>query len=188
MTHEIKSLQTKRSMAESLKRLIQKKPLSKISITDIVTECHINRKTFYYHFDDVYSLLRWSFEQDSAELVKQFDLAIEYGEILMFVMDYFESNEQMIHAVLDAMGGEQMKGFFYKDFILIANALISQAESRAGVCLEEDYKQFLCVFYTTAVLGILLYWFTSDQKTDKQLVCDMIQKTVTSSFQGILNN
>ena len=186
MTHEEKSRQTKRAMADSLKRVMQKKPFSKITITDIITDCHVNRKTFYYHFEDVYALLKWSFERDALEIVKQFDHALEYGEIIMFVMEYFEDNEDLIRIALGAMGIDGLKSFFYKDFLVIANAMISEAEKRESVQLEESYKQFLCVFYTTAVEGILLDWFTSKQRVDKQLVCDMIQKTVTSSFQGIL--
>lgn len=188
MKHEIKSLQTKRALAESLKGFIQKKPLSKITVTDIVTDCRVNRKTFYYHFDSVYSLLRWSFEQDSLEIVKQFELALEYGEILMFIMDYLEANERLIRSAWSAMGLEETKGFFYNDFLILANALITDTEKRANIQLDEEYKQFLCVFYSTAVEGILLNWFTSKERADKQLVCDMIRKTVTSSFQGILGS
>ncbi|MGN1367950.1 MAG: TetR family transcriptional regulator, partial [Aristaeellaceae bacterium] len=50
MKHEITSLNTKRTLAESLKRLMQKKPLSKITVSEIIADCGVNRKTFYYHF------------------------------------------------------------------------------------------------------------------------------------------
>ncbi|WP_295208123.1 TetR family transcriptional regulator [Ruminococcus sp.] len=39
------------------------KPLSKITVSEIVADCNINRKTFYYHFEDVQSLLKWTLEQ-----------------------------------------------------------------------------------------------------------------------------
>ena len=71
---------------------------------------------------------------------------------------------------------------------IMTNALITDTEKRANIQLDEEYKQFLCVFYSTAVEGILLNWFTSKERADKQLVCDMIRKTVTSSFQGILGS
>ena len=37
---------TKLALGESLKRLLQKKPLSKITITEIVEDCGLNRMTF----------------------------------------------------------------------------------------------------------------------------------------------
>ena len=36
--------------------LVEEKPLDKITIQDIADQCGINRNTFYYHFDDIYSL------------------------------------------------------------------------------------------------------------------------------------
>lgn len=41
---------TKRALEQSLKNLLLKKPLNKITISDIAEDCGINRMTFYYHF------------------------------------------------------------------------------------------------------------------------------------------
>ena len=51
---------TKAALEESLKRLLLKKPLDKITITDITTDCGISRMAFYYHFKDIYDLVEWS--------------------------------------------------------------------------------------------------------------------------------
>ena len=48
---------TKRALAQSLKKLLQTKPLSKITINDIAEDCGVSRMTFYYHFADIYVLL-----------------------------------------------------------------------------------------------------------------------------------
>ena len=50
---------TKKVIAASLKRLLEQKPLTKITVTDIARDCHISRHTFYYHFRDVYDLMEW---------------------------------------------------------------------------------------------------------------------------------
>ena len=39
---------TKLALEESLKRLLLKKPLDKITINDLTTDCGISRMTFYY--------------------------------------------------------------------------------------------------------------------------------------------
>ena len=48
---------TKRALAQSLKKLLQTKPLSKITINDIAEDCGVSRMTFYYHFADIYDLV-----------------------------------------------------------------------------------------------------------------------------------
>ena len=69
MKHEITSQNTKRMLANTLISLMKKKPLSKISISEIVKECQINRKTFYYHFEDIYGLLEWHLEQEINSII-----------------------------------------------------------------------------------------------------------------------
>ncbi len=42
---------TKRMVQEGLMRLLEKKPLEKINITELCQEAGINRTTFYRHFE-----------------------------------------------------------------------------------------------------------------------------------------
>ena len=44
---------TKRALEQSLKNLLAKKPLTKITVNEIAEDCGINRMTFYYHFKDI---------------------------------------------------------------------------------------------------------------------------------------
>ena len=53
------STNTKNTMKDSLKKIIQKKPLNKITISDITNDCNISRMTFYYHFKDKEDLVNW---------------------------------------------------------------------------------------------------------------------------------
>ena len=52
---------TKLALEESLKHLLLKKPLDKITINDLTTDCGISRMTFYYHFKDIYDLVAVSY-------------------------------------------------------------------------------------------------------------------------------
>ena len=61
---------TKAALEESLKRLLLKKPLDKITITDITTDCGISRMAFYYHFKDIYDLVEWSCVEDGTKALQ----------------------------------------------------------------------------------------------------------------------
>ncbi len=58
---------TKKALAASLKKLLEKQPLSKITVTDITEDCEVNRHTFYYHFQDVYDLIDWIYENEAIK-------------------------------------------------------------------------------------------------------------------------
>ncbi len=56
---------TKQWIAAAMKRLMVKKSLDMIRVTEICREADIERPTFYYHFRDKYDLVAWIFFQDA---------------------------------------------------------------------------------------------------------------------------
>lgn len=64
------SYQTKKAPAASLKKALQKKPFSKITVSELTRDCNLNRNTFYYHFEDIYALLHWMFAEEALDIAK----------------------------------------------------------------------------------------------------------------------
>ena len=60
---------TKKALAASLKQLLKEKPLDKITVTDLVEDCEVNRQTFYYHFQDIYDLIEWIYVSEAARIL-----------------------------------------------------------------------------------------------------------------------
>lgn len=186
MKHEITSLNTKKTLAESLKHIMKKKNFSKITVSEIIADCGLNRKTFYYHFEDIYALLKWTLESEAVEIVKQFDLIVDYEEALLFIMDYIEKNDYIISCVFDSIGRDEMKRFFFTDFSELVFSLIDSAEKETGKPLSAEYKNFLCFFYTEALAGILIDWVKNRKDQDRQKVIEYLVKTMRDSLLGIL--
>ena len=44
---------TKKAIRDSFVKLLNEKPLSQITIRDIVDDCGVNRNTFYYYYQDL---------------------------------------------------------------------------------------------------------------------------------------
>ena len=88
MKHEDMSRATQLALAESLKKLMKGKSLRRITIAELVADCGLNRNTFYYHFEDIYALLRWMLEQEAYDIFRQFDLEGDHERAFTFVADY----------------------------------------------------------------------------------------------------
>lgn len=116
MKREVTTLNTKKTLSASLKKCMERKPLSKITVTDIVNECGLNRKTFYYHFQDVPDLLKWTLEQEAVDVVKEFDLLNELEAALRFAVNYIRENSHIINCAYDSMGRDELKRFLNHDF------------------------------------------------------------------------
>lgn len=158
MKRATSSQETKRALAASLKKLMTKKSLSKITINEIVRDCGVNRNSFYYHFEDIYALFKWMLEQEAVEVVKQFDLVMDYREAILFIMNYVAENKHIVNGAYDAMGREGLKRFFYADFIDIIKSYINNVAAKYKLDVDEDYKDFLSEFFTEAVAGTVLSW------------------------------
>lgn len=156
MKHEVTTYQTKKMLSESLKTAMKSKAFSKITVSEIIADCGVNRKTFYYHFEDIFALLRWMFAQETAELVKYYDRMADYEEIIHFVVDYVDKNDHFINCAFDSLGRDELKRFFYKDFLGLVNAVIEAAEEKYQKKLEPDFKEYAARFYTEALSGMLI--------------------------------
>ena len=60
---------TRKSIMESFIRLLDERPLNKISVKDIVEDCGINRNTFYYHFTDIPALVEEIVRDEADRIV-----------------------------------------------------------------------------------------------------------------------
>lgn len=182
MKHEVTSTYTKKALSASLKKFMETKPFSKITVSEIVADCGLNRKTFYYHFEDTRDLLKWTFEQEAIDVVKSFDLLIDYEDAIIFVIEYLEKNQHFLNCVYDSVGQNELKRFLFNDFSGIARMIITGVEKKMGKEISEDFRKLLIYFYTDGMVGLLVEWLHGEIKYDKETavryIADLFRKSL----------
>ena len=184
MKHEVTTLNTKKMLSASLKHCMEKKSLSKITVTDIVTDCGLNRKTFYYHFQDVPDLLKWTLEQEAVDVVKQFDLLNELEEALRFAVRYIRENSHMINCAYDSIGRDELKRFLNHDFQSIVMSIVEQIERKENVHSDPDTKKIICNFYTEGMAGELVDLLKSRDAAQDEKSIRCISLVVRTSLEA----
>ena len=185
MKHEVTTYNTKKTLADSLKKAMKTKAFSKITLSEIIHDCGVNRKTFYYHFEDIYALLKWMFEEEAVEVVKQFDLLLDYEEAIRFVMNYVDENEYIISCAYDSIGRDEMKRFFYADFVGAVTSVIDAAEAGLEKKIDPDFKNYVAKFYTEAISGMLIDWVQSKDKRDREKTIGYLTTIIEAALQSI---
>lgn len=175
---------TKKKLAESLKKLMKKKSLSKITISDIVKDCDVNRKTFYYHFIGIEELLKWMLEEEAVHVVKNFEVKKDHKEAILFAMDYIESNKDILNCAYDSIGREGLKDFFYDDFYEVVLKVIETTEDDMDIALDPDFKDFLCKMYAGAIANMIIDYFYSRKHVDHEKIANYIALIVSSSIKS----
>ncbi len=183
---ELKSENTKKSLAKSLKKLMKKKKLAKITVNDIVKLSGVNRNTFYYHFEDINALLKWMFEQETFTFLKTFDITTDFEKAINFIIDYVEDNKHILNCLANSLGREQMKQFFSADLVDVVEKVINSSEKELNLKVNEDFKKYLCNFYTEAIAGNLLAYFKNEETVDRQKIVNYISITCKNTIPLIL--
>ena len=179
MTHQEANLKTKEMLSASLKKFMNKKPLSKITVSEIILDCNVNRKTFYYHFEDIYALLKWTLDQEAVEVLKQFDLLVDYEDALRFVLNYVDNNAHILNCAYDSTGIEQLKRFFHNNFQEIIRNLIIETERQNAIDIDSKSRELICDFLIEGTIGLLVNDIKNKEHYDKEYtiknVCALIK-------------
>ena len=177
---------TKRALEQSLKNLLLKKPLTKITINDIAEDCGINRMTFYYHFKDIYDLVEWSCTEDARKALEENKTYDTWQQGFLQIFKAVRENKPFIMNVYRNVDRERMENYLFKlTYDLIAGVV---EEKSKGLDLTEEDKKFIANFYKYGFVGIMFEWIQAGMKEDiEELVNKMsltLHNTVTTSIQN----
>lgn len=97
---------TKEILAESFMELTATKPISKISIVDIVENCAMTKPTFYRYFKDKYDLMAWLFVRAAQSNVNKIGTdGYVWRDTLLDGLHHYEKNRKfMINALKHTSG------------------------------------------------------------------------------------
>lgn len=184
MKNEEISIKTKKHLSKTLKKLMLKKPLSKITISEIVRSADVNRKTFYYHFESINELFKWTLEEEAVHVVKNLDVKKDYKKAIEFVIEYIETNNDILNCAYDSMGREGLKEFFYDDFYEIAEKIVETIVEEMDEVVEDDFKDFLAKMYAGAIANMIIDYFSEKKNIDTQKIADYIMIFMGSSIKA----
>lgn len=76
---------TKKMIKETFWEILEEKPYNKITVQDIADRCHVNRNTFYYHFQDIPMLMTDSIEDWMSDVIQKYGTMESPEDCLTFM-------------------------------------------------------------------------------------------------------
>ena len=64
---------TKDLIKKEFMKLLDEKTLDNITVTELAKKCQIERKTFYYHYENLEQLIREIFESELDIVIEEFN-------------------------------------------------------------------------------------------------------------------
>ena len=96
------AIDAKKTIAETLFRLLERKPVDKITVKELVDACGISRQGFYYHFRDIMEVVEWAAAQTLQETVDASMKAATPREALKLVILILRRDQKLIRRLMDS--------------------------------------------------------------------------------------
>ncbi len=162
-----RNLNTKKVLANTFKELSKQKPVNKISINDITKASHLNRNTFYYHFEDIYDLIKWILNEEVKPIIDSLN-EVNLEEFLNNIFDYIEQNKHLLSSAYNPFSREQLKQILSPYFYSALNRLITKHVEQSHLYIDEGFKNFLIHFYSEGFAETMINYFKEEQTLDKK--------------------
>ena len=141
---------TKKAIESSFIKLLTERPLSQITVKDIVTDCGINRNTFYYYFENIPKLIETVVEEDAAAIIQTYPTVDNFGDCL--------------DAVLDTANRDIYEMYLWKVCDYAIETYLSAVLK--GHKIKENDLNIMKNYYSSLGFGIVSNWLRNDMSDD----------------------
>ncbi|MBU5626917.1 TetR/AcrR family transcriptional regulator C-terminal domain-containing protein [Oscillibacter sp. MSJ-2] len=177
---------TKRALADSMKKLLAKSPLDKITVKDLVEDCGVNRQTFYYHFHDVYDLVEWIFREELAEIAREEINYSSWSEVLYRLADHLTQNRALILNVYNSVSHGEVTRYVNKAMRPYVAAVVE--EQAEGVKVSLENREFVTDLCTRGAAGLMCNWIETGMRRSQLLRLEKFERAVDGSLRLMLKN
>lgn len=172
----IEQYDTKLIIATGFKRLMEKKPFSKITISDITDESGFNRQTFYYHFHDKYDLLNWIFYR---EIITPFVDGLSFDNWsakLLTMLTTISDNSHFYSNALKTSYGDEFRDYIQQESSNVFSDVIDDIAGKGSISPED--RRFIAEFFSFGIVGTVLKWVQTDMSESPKVIVSHIENLV----------
>lgn len=177
---------TKLALEESLKKMLLRKPIDKITINDLTSDCGISRMSFYYHFKDIYDLVEWVCVEDGKRVLQDKKTYDTWQEGMQQIFEAVLENKPFILNVYNSVSRKKIESYLNRLTYGLIEAVVE--EKSAGVTLAEEDKIFIAEFYKYSFVGIMLDWIDHGMKDDYKEIVEKMSITLHGTITNSIHN
>lgn len=171
---------TKQAIRNSCIRLLNEKPYHQITVKDIVEDCGINRNSFYYHYQDLPSLVEEIITEEADKLIKNYSRIETIEEGLHAAISFALENKRAVLHIHNSANREMYEQYLWRICGHISETYINTVFSEYRI--SEHDKQTIIRFHKCECFGIIMDWLSSGMKSnimeDMHRLCE-IRKGMT---------
>lgn len=183
---DLRVFKTRKSIKESLIALLEVKPLSEITVTQLSEKAVINRKTFYRHYQTLEDVVK-DIETDMVDTIvrhiREKDIScLDIYAVLEQIGRYIADNRRTLESVTKQTPDLFVNGRMEE--MLRQTMLISLKYSAPEI--SEKEREYIAAFMVSGVVALYTDWFMSGCQDDLNLLIASADKLIAGGVSAYL--
>ena len=174
---------TRYLFAQSIKDLMAKQSLDKMTVTDIVKHSGMTRQTFYRYFKDKYDLVNWYFEKLADKSFRQIGNSSTLREGLIKKFTFLLNDKIFFIQAFQLKDYNNIQNYDYKCILEFYQNIICK---KIGPI--PDDIMFLLEMYCHGSITMTVQWAVSGMKKTPEDMADLLIAALPPQLEQLLSD
>lgn len=147
---------TRKAIKDTFMALLEKYPLSEITIKRIVSECGINRNTFYYHYQDLPDLIDEMIKEETESIIAKYPTVSTILECFDAITEFASNKERAIMHIYRSVNRE----VFERHLMNVCEYFVAEYVDTVltGTAIKDADRKTVINYYKCVCFGLVLEW------------------------------
>ena len=175
---------TEKAIKESFIRLLNERPLDRITVKDIVEDCGINRNSFYYHFQDIPELLGRIVKEQVDLVLAEYPTIDSLEAAMDAVISFAVKNKNAVLHIFNSVSRDILE----KNLAELCEDVIGKYIESIITDLKysEDDRRIIVGYLKCEFFGVTINWLNDGMKEDLMKDSHRFFEILPSLLKGAL--
>lgn len=172
---------TKVLLQDVIKKQLSKTSLDHITVTSIIEESGVNRKTLYYNYEDKYDLARSAVFSDLLACLEDNFLADTWETGMTGVLEYAIDNQAVFKNIARSSYSSRfridLEQLGAKQYVIFVNSILLRERPDTYAGSKEDYPLIcdMARFFSVVVIAVITDWFQRGMQASPQELTEYLR-------------
>ena len=164
---------TEAAIQDTFLKLLSEQPFDKITVTQLVEECQITRRTFYYHYSDLFELLDIILRRETDRAVAEFEATGSWEECMITASRFAREHKRAVYHIYTSSHRLELERHV-------------ERQSK-GLRVSEQDKKLVCDLYRFGITDIFYAWLENGMKEDLETQIHRLSLLFTGNIRASLS-
>lgn len=175
---------TKKAIRDSFIKLLNDRPVNQITIKDIVEDCGINRNSFYYHYQDLPSMIEEIVLEEVNTIIQQHPTIESVEECLDVAISFGLENRRAAMHLYHSANRDVFEQYLWRTCDYTVKTYFDTAFGQCDV--EERDRDSIIQYGKWICYGAIVDWLNGGMKEDIQTTFHRICQLRTGMLEEMV--